>query len=624
MPTRTSSGTIPVAFTLQAQAANIAIPSLRLSRPRTLFPHAARRLSPLTVRASSTAAVPFKIVRKLRAKVDPIAGALPKTYLDAGPAAATAYVYHALEHDLDSTDRFQLYQYTVSFFLRHDEVARATLLYARMVRDGYLPSVSLRTQMRVIREAESLTPDEHEQVLLPIIGHAFDNKSYDDDALADLLQLLAEGVRVPPSFIDRVVHLFLSKRDPGFQLSAHTLSCIVRLHARAGDKEGAARWSSERLPPLPQSSSPRGFINPAPYTTLLRDLAHANPDDDLYNWALSEIESPNPSIRVDLPFLNAVLAHAFGQRHFDALFSLYAHMVEQRTPALTPDGHTFSTIFRAVHQTTCKFSRRSKRTRGMKPPENVPAPRAVFRDMLTCLAARTAPAPTPVLDALALRKALRAFMGQYDYPAALVAVRLLRTHAALVGPPTLPLYRVVVNALLGRVKVHLPRIALRPDPQRVWTYRFLGLGDLPPHLRTRPQFDMAMVHRVLLAGVRSPAGLGWIPAPDYAARREIPLEGLGGRAQRELQVPDQGVFEANGMPTALQLVGLEYVEEDRPFAVAPLERLLTRAMLASADMQDPEGFLSQTAAEAVAQATLEMVPRPEDLRKESAMPLVNS
>ena len=129
--------------------------------------------------------MPFKAVRKLRAKVDPIASALPQTLQQDGPAAAAAHVYNALDGDLDNTDRFQLYQHTVSFFLRNGEVNRAALLYARMVREGYLPSFSLRTQMRVIKVVESLPPEQHEHALLPVITQYIEDPSFDDDALTD-------------------------------------------------------------------------------------------------------------------------------------------------------------------------------------------------------------------------------------------------------------------------------------------------------------------------------------------------------------------------------------------------------------------------------------------------------
>ncbi|KAI1792513.1 hypothetical protein LXA43DRAFT_1073702 [Ganoderma leucocontextum] len=536
-----------------------------------------------------------------RAKIDPICGALSINYEKGGPSPASAVVYQALEGDLDNPSRFQLYQYSISFFLRHGEVMKASLLYARLVREGYVPPLSLRTQMRVVKEAESFPSVDR---LMKIMEDAFENKSFTQEALGELLQILGDGMQAAPSFIDRVICTFLSKRDPDYQLSPHVVSYVVRVYTRAGDTAGAARWSAERLPSLPPapSAEPSG---PSPYTSLLRDLAHANPSYSVYEWSLNQMQAENPDLVPDLPFFNALLAHEIGRRNYEAVFAMYARMMNYRTSTTKPDAYTFSTIFRAIHHTTCKYSGRSRRVRSMKTPKNVPSPRAVYKDMLTCLAEQTREIstsehrpptpPEPALDATALHKALRTFMGQYDYAAAYNAIRLFRLYPTLVGAPTLVTYRLVVNSLVARIKVHLPLLAIRRDPQYVWTYRFLGLGELPHHLRTKLPFDLGVVHRILYAGSYSRLNLHYIPAPDYnpGSEHDAADDGsiFGSDPQDVLQqlpyIPDPALFAPHGLPTPLELIGLQPVEENKAFGVVPLERILKRAVLASMDQGKP-------------------------------------
>ncbi|PIL36520.1 hypothetical protein GSI_00209 [Ganoderma sinense ZZ0214-1] len=481
-----------------------------------------------------------------------------------------------------------------------------------MVREGYVPPLSLRAQMRVVKEAESLPSVDS---LIKIMEEAFENKAFDQDALGELLQLLGDAMQASPSFIDRVVRAFLSKQDPDCQLSAHIVSYVVRVYTRAGDTEGAAQWSANRLPSPPPTPSAEPS-SPSPYTTLLRDLARANPSYSVYQWSVDQMQAENPGLVVDLAFFNALLAHEIGRRKYEAVFAVYARLMESRTPTTRPDAYTFSTIFRAIHHATSKYSGRSRRARSIKPPNNVPSPRAVYKDMLTCLSEqlreassehRPPTAPEPALDATALHKALRTFMGQYDYAAAYNTIRLFRLHPTLVGAPTLTTYRLVVNSLVARIRVHLPLIAIRQDPQYVWTYRFLGLGELPPHLRTKLPFDLGVIHRILYAGSSPRMNLHYIPAPDYTLRDDGHI--IGSSPQDVLErlpcTPDPTLFTPHGLPTPLELVGVQPVEENKAFGIAPLERILKRAVLASfAELEHAPG---KQVSLAIAEAKADMV-----------------
>ncbi|RPD62170.1 hypothetical protein L226DRAFT_546041 [Lentinus tigrinus ALCF2SS1-7] len=489
---------------------------------------------------------------------------------------------------LDNQSRFRLYETSIVFFLRHGEVMKASILYARMTREGFIPPVILRAQMCVITAAEQAAPDE---VVLDAVRLAVTNDSFNEDALLWLLLILGDGLRAPPQLMENVVYEFLKSQPPDYEISSRTRNYVAQAYLRAGDREGASRWSSKRfVPPSPNASS----NVPSPYTTLLQDLAASDPSFSQYESALAEMRSEMPFLVPNLPFFNALLSHEVNGRNFAAVFAIYERMMALRSATVTPDGVTFSTIFRAISRLSTP-SRTRRRRRELRPPENMPHPRTVYRDMLTCHAEQQTASGSlisPALTVPAIHAALGVFMGRHDYPAAFNVVHAFRAYPTHLGKPVLTTYHIVIRSIFERIKVELPQIPLEVEPQRIWTYRFLALHELPRHRRASIPFNLEMLRRILVMGTEPRLNLEFI---------HVPLSDQGVQAEVvEMQ--------KHGIPTPLEFVGAEPVPEAKPFGVAPLGRILRRAILASMeDEVDPP--YARHVSSAIADVKAELVPR---------------
>ena len=458
------------------------------------------------------------------------------------------------------------------------------MLYSRMSGEGYIPPLVLRTALPV---AKLMAAGTSEDELLSVVSDVLDNKSFSEDALREFVKILVEGLSAPLPFVDKVVYAFIAKRGPDTVLSALTTSYIARAHIRAGDKKGAARFSLNLTAP-PPPTTPSVVVSP--YTTLLRDLGTANPSFNVYQWALTQMQAEDPDLMPDLAFFNSLLAHELGRRKYGAVFAIYKRLFESRAPPVVPDSYTFSTLFRALHRLSCVNSRHTRRSRNIRAPNNMPTAHEIFRDMLVCRKEQQVrinelvhfgeldPASAPalsVLDSTVLHKALRVFLGAYDYPAAFVA---LRTRHQLDAALPLATYRLVIGALLGRVRGQLPHLAVAQVPEEMWAFRFLGLGDLPPHRREVP-LDAGMVCRLLRMGAEGSLGLPFVGAEGYDIG--MPADGVYMSAPPRYDEAGQE-FYAHGMPTPREFLGLDAIGYKRVFSVTPLERILKRAILASA------------------------------------------
>ncbi|OJT02319.1 hypothetical protein TRAPUB_7159 [Trametes pubescens] len=533
---------------------------------------------------------------------------------DGNSSAAAAVVYNALDRSvLDNPSRFNLYEQSAATFLRYGDVMKAVMLYSRMTREGFIPSVSLRVQMHIVKLAELAVPEDE---LFDTISEAFSQDVYDETALRDLLRMLVDGLQASPAFIRKVAVSFLESRGPDYTFSADTNIYIIRALQNGGDSEGAKDWSEQ--PSASPSANPQRSPTASPYTTLLRDLAASQPSFDVYKWTLERMRAEN--VQPDLPFFNALLAYEASRRNYDVVFAIYRMLMQKRTATVGPSAHTFSTVFRVLHRLSC--SHRYRRLNRIRVPADTPSARSVYQDLLTCHLEQVGHKhnrSSRALDSTVLHKALRTLLAQHDYAAAFVAARAFMLFPAAVGAPTLATYHLVLGGILGRIRVQAPvlaaRIASSLSPESVWTFRFLGLHQLPVHMRRELTLDLGIVHRVLLIGTDPRLSLDYISAPSYAKpppRSELEKYGLVEEdgedvLRRVMRASHPSNFHPHGMPSPVELTELTPAPENLKYGLVPLERILRRAIAASL----PVGaeILARGVSEAIVEAKRDMVPK---------------
>ncbi|KAI0759753.1 hypothetical protein BD413DRAFT_701587 [Trametes elegans] len=550
-----------------------------------------------------------------RPDVERIYNSAARRLFNSDYAAASAIVHRALDgNSLDNPSRFTLYERSISAFLRHGEVMRAAMLYSRMIREGYIPSVSLRVQLHVVKLAELSVSED---ALYEVIREAFSQESFDEAALRDLLRTLIQAIKASPQFVRRIMDGFISECPPDYTLSSETATYVIRMYQKAGAEEDAKYWISysSKLPAPEERKS--GIAVLAPYTTLLHDLAASRPSFSVYKWTLERLRAAN--VTPDLPFYNALLAHEIGRLNFAPAFALYRLLVERRSAVDPPTAQTFAPVFRAIRRLAGKGF---QRMRGFHAALGMGAPsaRSVHRDMLTCHVEATRPLspnrPSAALEVAVLHKAIRTFLLLKDYAGACAAVRAFHFFPGAVGAPTIGTHRLVFGALLGHIRLGMRevahRIAAGRDPADVWAYRFIGLQNVPASRLADVPLNMSMIHRVLRFGADPRVNLDFFPAPDYEQwttdKTYGPLSSCEeDEGERWERLADPQDFHPYGLPTPLEFADLKPVPEGSTYDVEPLERALRRAIAASLP---PSALpLATRVSEAIVRAEAEMVPK---------------
>ncbi|OCH87675.1 hypothetical protein OBBRIDRAFT_698074, partial [Obba rivulosa] len=463
--------------------------------------------------------------------------------------------------------RFAAYEVGISLFLRHNCPLDAAMAYGYMAREGFIPSTSLRVQLHLIHIAQNHpSPDE----VLKALSEAFAMESFDEHCLQDLLRLLSYSLQCSAAFVDQVAALFYATRGPGFTFSTKTVDIMVRIHARAGKPTTAKRWADEflkRALRLDNSESKRGAIHP--YTTLLRDLAiYDKRNMEVYRGLVEQLKAEG--VVPDLVMYNALIAgEVTGGRYSRALY-IYFSLMTHRSRHMTPDAHTFGSIFRALRR---MHSLHPDRVRKYRHWRLILSPWMAFRQLLECHELRTAgrrSTPSPVIDVSVLNSALKMFMTVRDYAAAFVVVNVFQKCGLRADLST---YRIVVAALLDRIKEELPKIEASMEKESYWSYRFLGLEALPHPFKI--SFDAILFDVVLRYGREEQVSLRFVaPVADpLMSSREAADEQLAGTRK-----PNR---KATSMPSLAQFIELEKPPPDAAWDTKALERILRRAILAT-------------------------------------------
>ncbi|KAI0773620.1 hypothetical protein C8Q74DRAFT_1265654 [Fomes fomentarius] len=498
---------------------------------------------------------------------------------------------------------------------------RAALLYARMSREGYIPSPILRTTMYIVKMAELL--DSQEDFLGAIMDGLQSAPSEKD--LVEVLRVLSEGLSASPAFVDRIVESFLAKHPPGYKLSNATSSYVANLHLRAGDKEGARRWFIR--PDLlrmrrwaPQTGTEDAHASP--YANILTQLSNEDPAFAEYEAVFANMREEMPSLVVDLPFLNGLIENEVSRGRYRAVFAIYNRMMASRSAYTTPDSTTFYHVFRAIQKFSHATARQPRaRRRRFRRPANMPSPRAVYRDMLNCHEehVRLRPSvPSPVLTKSVVHRALRMFMAWYDYAAAYVATRSFLYLVAYTGQSTLTTYRIVVNAVLERIASELPQLQLHVEQNVVWMYRFLGLDAFPLHLRSRLAADVQMVQRLLVIATEPRLSLEFVSVPTHSSgegsSEEEPRNHVSPTAREmsdedgDWDIRDEEESREYVLPTAREILEEDggWVNPRAEFEFVPLLRIIRRAILASFEAEEMAGL--PDVSEAIRRAKDDMLP----------------
>ncbi|CCM00275.1 uncharacterized protein FIBRA_02305 [Fibroporia radiculosa] len=491
---------------------------------------------------------------------------------------------------VDNRIRFYACERAIALFLRHGFPLSAAMVCGRMVNEGFVPSVSARTQMALITLAER-SPDEN--TLLEAIAEYCRQASFDERCMRDVVHLLHESMGCSPEIIDKAINVFIRSQDLEYSLSPATVGLLVHIHGCAGSIKGAQHWLSTHRPCNPQHSGTMD-VRAHPYTTLLRRLADEmsseHDDHGVYRWVFEQMVENN--IIPDVAFYNAFMNVEIKRRRYPQGFTIYRLLWHHRTGTETPDAYTYSLLFQAFRKT---YESRSFRNRRTRRPDSAPTPRQLYRDMYECHCLRTQgkrSKPSAVITLDTLHNALYMFLQARDYPAAFV---VLRTFRMLGLKPRLYTYQLICSLLLRRIYEELPLLSKESYPDRVWSYRFLGMASYP--IGQSVPKGMPLLAAILRLGTVSRLSLSYIPVPpetmnksgDSSGESKVELSrssSASSLAVEDIPHPEVSASvtlgELHNMPSAELVVQTDSKTDDtKEFALAPLERVLRRAILST-------------------------------------------
>lgn len=461
---------------------------------------------------------------------------------------------------------FRIYEEGISLFLRHNHPLSAAMIYSRMTTRGFIPSISIRVQMRVVKLADTF-PDE--SLLLEELEAAFKQPSYTEDALRDLLHLLAGFMQCTPAFIDHVVRVFVGARTNSSKLKKRTIALLARIHANAGSVAVAQNWIAVHE-----------VASSQPHTDLLNTLISVDSHNkEAYRWIVEHMKSNN--IRADLAFYNVTLALWVSHERLVPVFELYRILRQSKPLTLTPDAYTYGILFGVLRKWRWDRRRRRRVARKVSLPDSAPSSRCLFREMIECHLRHTEGRMTEtsrVLTLDVLEQALRTFMVEEDFVAACVVIHFLRT---LKFDASLDAYRIVVARIVRRISRETKLLDSTNSSERYWAVRFLG-SKMCKKSDDELSLDEIILEIVLRFGTAERLSLDDVPSP-------------------------QGSNEAiYSMPSIPVFLGIEPSDPQDIWSYVPLERILCRAVLA--EPRFPTSTPAQEVASNLMEARADMFP----------------
>ncbi|TFY62526.1 hypothetical protein EVG20_g6670 [Dentipellis fragilis] len=462
-------------------------------------------------------------------------------------SADDAYGYFTRQLASHASERefvFDAYERIILIFLRTCHFSHAKQIYEDMHSAGLYSSSRTRAIMHAVELVQSPDYDHtSSKALFERLTPTLSLPSFTDEGMRALADILQHALHISPATCAELIEHYQDLHGDEKELSPELLDTLVRCHGESGSIDAALLHAAEAA-------------EAAPYTSLLTSLSAAGRHSPATaDTVLSHMATAH--VTPDLPFFNALLSAAVRTKDFGTAFAVYGAILEH--PAIMPDAFTFSSLFKAA-QGVAQGS--SARAHPVQAPPNARSPRLLFSEMMLFHMLNTRGVPrrrSPAVRASTLGVALGLFMRSRDYVAALVALRAFRT---LELKPHAKVFRAVAATLLAHVRLDL--IHRAEDDNLRWADRFLGT-DVTSRLRPE-DITHELIDQLLCTGT-----IGCAPTKeDVAERKDL---GKWTRPPREPDWPR--------VPRLAVILGGEPEPREAKWDIKPLERLLSRAVLAT-------------------------------------------
>lgn len=485
----------------------------------------------------------------------------------------------------DNLDRFiplisrphDAYENVIRFLIKRTCLPAAVAVYERMVTEGFIVSPSVEAQMIVV--AMGIADKKTKKELISSLKAVVRNQLFTDDDLFGLLSSMVE-LELSPVIFNVIVDEFYKTHHSAEEFDPD-LGFYKKL-VYSGIQSSNIGQALDTLSALPGSSINEDNMAEAyaSFIAGIRDTRHWDRETVSDVLGLMEKQGIEPGIGV----FNALISYEVRTNSLRRAFAIY-HALKNH-PKLLPDDFTFGSLFNVLNRLYNPKRRKYRHDRHL--PDDIPTPRALYRDMISALV-RHPRAPSFQLTTSLLNVVLRSFIYKTDYVGAYIAIRCFTSFHV---PMNFKTYLIVFRHLMNRITYGIRAFRKMGDDK--WADRFLSL-PYPihdPSFLSGLELSNALAARILEVSRRSSFKLDW------------PLYITAG-------APHEQVPEKYHVPTVENMLGRDPVPVDQPFDPVPLERLLKKAILAESDSMRQLGHgkgANSYISKVIADAKDEMIP----------------
>ncbi|KAF8607496.1 hypothetical protein BDV93DRAFT_269743 [Ceratobasidium sp. AG-I] len=357
--------------------------------------------------------------QRLRAHIRRIDGLVASLPIESAVAAVT---YLVSSPSISESLRPRILAKASYSFLRHGHFSGALSMYRDMLSHQFAPPVSLVAA--IYRSANVQSTRKAKAAPHGVVDSSPSLTMIDDRLLGLLLSTLESSKQ--PEVMEKIAQEHASRISGSCLTNPSVVASMIRGYHAAGQLDGCFAWFHRYR----HNRRPKDGNNAAtPYVCLMAASRKLDPKNTVALYRITKTLQAD-GVPLTIIAFNEVLASELQNRRFQRAFSLISSL-NDNTPSLLPDAHTFSLFFDALWK--------SETGPRIDPPLN---PRYMLRQML-----RTSESNHSLLTIFNSNAALRYFVHIGDFQSAISVVDALRCNR--VAPNALTI-RWVLEEILKR------------------------------------------------------------------------------------------------------------------------------------------------------------------------------
>lgn len=474
---------------------------------------------------------------------------------------------------------YKTYEGLIRSLIRRSRIADAVKVYERMVREGFIVSLSLEAQILAI--AMSQAENQSKNILLSRFKSVIRRQAFSPNDLFEVLGVMTY-LDLPPELLLDVMADFTKTHKHVEPIEFNV--CFLQDLANAAVKEGDIQTALDVLSALPQSDADETLLSRVYASFIAAIRKSAYPSRDAVSAALNQMEKQG--IPPSLPVWNSLISFEVRANSLHRPFAIYDAL--KMRPEFLPDHNTFGSLFKALNR--FYNPKRRKYRHGRLLSDNIPSPRALYREMLGYVV-RHPQEPQFHLTTSLLNTILRSFVFIKDYAGAYLILRFFRSQRI---PANVKTYFIVFRHLMNRVTYGIK--AARKMGSVAWADRFLGLPI--------PVYDPEFLNGLQLSNPLASYILDVCRRSSFASEEPLYI------VTRPLNDGDISLAKYQ-TPTVEGMLAKVAVPLDQAFDSVPLERLLKKALVAEMELVQelPSGRATSLAlSKMIVSVKREMVP----------------